>query len=59
MLRDQFLLGMRDDGVRKRLLSEVKLTFDRAVELASIVEQVSSDIDAMESNFLTRNMCIQ
>jgi len=48
MLRDQFVLGIFDDSVRKRLLAESKLTFDRAVELATIVEQVSSDVDAMK-----------
>lgn len=50
MLRDQFVLSITDDGVRKRLLYESKLTFDRAVELTSIVEQVSSDVDAMKSS---------
>lgn len=43
MLREQFVLELFDDGVRKRLLSEDKLTFDRAVELSSIVEQVGSN----------------
>lgn len=42
--RDQFVLGKYDDNVRKRLLSESKLTFEKSVELSTVVQQVSSDV---------------
>lgn len=50
MLRDHFFIRILDHSIRKRLLSESKRTFERAVELATIVEHVSSDVAAMKSS---------
>lgn len=41
MLRNQFVLGLADDAVIKETLAEQKLTFSRAIEIASLVEQVN------------------
>ena len=38
MLRDRLVCGLRDERVQKRLLSEVTLTFDKALKLAQASE---------------------
>ena len=42
-LRDRFVFGLRAEGIRKRLLSESKLTFAKAIEIAQSVETASKD----------------
>jgi hypothetical protein len=37
-LRDRLVCGIRSDGVQKRLLSEPKLTFSKAVQVATAME---------------------
>lgn len=44
MLTDQFMSCIYDNDIRKRVLSETKLTLGKTVELAFVVEQVSADI---------------
>lgn len=41
--------------MRKRLLSEQKLTFEKAVELVMIVEQIDTDVDEMKTKRPTSN----
>ena len=40
MLRDRFVIGLNDDQVVKKLLLEDALTFDKAVNVAMIAEEV-------------------
>ena len=42
-LRDRFVCGLRTEGTKKRLLTEKKLTFASAVELAQSLETASKD----------------
>jgi hypothetical protein len=42
-LRDQLAYGMRSDAIRFRLLTETKLTFSRAVEIATSLEAADRD----------------
>ena len=42
-LRDRFVFGLRAEGIRKRLLTEPKLTFAKAIEIAQSVETASKD----------------
>lgn len=44
------MLGIYDDSIRKRLLSETKLTFEGGVEFSLIAEQVSKDVDSMRKS---------
>ena len=46
-LRDQFVWGVREESIKKRLLGEKDLTFDKAVELASAMEAASKDAAGM------------
>lgn len=50
MMREQFVFEVFDDSIRKRLLSETKLTFHRVVEISLITEQVSKDVDSMKKS---------
>ena len=42
-LRDRFVIGLRAESTRKRLLTEQKLTFSRAMEIAQSVETATRD----------------
>ncbi len=42
-LRDRFVCGLRTDSIRKRLLTEEKLTFTKAVEVANSLETATKD----------------
>ena len=42
-LRDRFVCGLRSESARKRLLTEDKLTFAKAIELAQSLETASKD----------------
>ena len=48
-LRDQFVWGLTSEHIKKKLLSEVKLTYNRAVELAFSLE--AADQNAAEMKF--------
>lgn len=50
VLRDQFVLGIWDDNIHKRLLSEVKLTFERVVDITLINEQVNCDVASIKTH---------
>lgn len=41
MLRNHFVLVIFDNSIRKRVLTKQKLTFEKAIERATIAEQVS------------------
>lgn len=55
MLRDQFLLGICDDYIRKKLLTKTKLTFTKAIEIAMVSEQVNQNIRDMKYQEGTNN----
>ena len=42
-LRDRFVCGLRSEGIRKRLLTENKLTFSKALEIAQSLEAATKD----------------
>ena len=42
-LRDRFVCGLKSEAARRRLLTESKLTFPRAVELAQCMEQAEKN----------------
>ena len=42
-LRDRFVCGLRSEGTRKRLLTENKLTFSKALEIAQSLEAATKD----------------
>ena len=46
-LRDQIVVGLKSESIQKRLLSESKLTYDRACELAKSLETAAKDIRAI------------
>lgn len=43
LTRDQLVLGIRDDAIRKRLLSAIKLIFEKAIQTTTLIEQVSTE----------------
>lgn len=49
MLRDQFVLGLKNDIIRKILLSELKLTFDKAVQTATLIGQANMEAKAVKT----------
>ncbi|XP_043288459.1 uncharacterized protein [Venturia canescens] len=46
-LRDQFVWGVKNERIKKRLLSEHDLTYARAVELAQTMEMATKDVAEM------------
>ena len=48
MLRDRLVCGVNDDRMQRRLLSETKLTFDKALELCQAMESASKDVKEMQ-----------
>lgn len=44
MLRDRLVCGVNDDRMQRRLLSEVDLTFDKAMKLCQAMESASKDV---------------
>ncbi|CAI6365252.1 unnamed protein product [Macrosiphum euphorbiae] len=51
-LRDQVVYGIKDVHIKKRLLSETKLTFKRSVELSLSMEAADKDVSKWESQEL-------
>ncbi len=49
MLRDRLVYGINDRVIQKRLLSESKLTYKRAVELSQELEAADRDIKLLQS----------
>ena len=47
-LRDRFVCGLRAESTRKRLLTEDKLTFKKAVELAQSLETATKDAQQLK-----------
>jgi len=52
-LRDRFVIGLRAEGTRKRLLTEQKLTFSRAIEIAQSVETATKDATSQQGHLLS------
>lgn len=48
MLRDRLVCGVKDEGMQRRLLSESKLTFEKALELCQAMEAASKDVIEMQ-----------
>lgn len=48
MLRDQLIWGLRDQHIKKRLLSEDGLTFKKCVELSLAMEAANNDVSQLE-----------
>ena len=48
-LRDKFVCGLHDAGIRKRLLTEKKLNFSTAVSVAKTMESAQEQSKGMES----------
>ena len=49
MLRDRIVCGIRNDGIQQKLLAEVNLTFDRAVQLATAIERAEMNLKEIHS----------
>ncbi|XP_060799470.1 uncharacterized protein K02A2.6-like [Neoarius graeffei] len=49
-LRDRFVCGLKCEAVQKRLLTEDKLTFKRAVEVAVSAETAAHDVQQLSSS---------
>lgn len=47
-LRDQFTCGLRNDTIRQRLFAEVRLSYNRAVQLALSLEAAEKDAAMVE-----------
>ena len=54
-LRDQLVVGLKSDSIQKRLLSEPKLTYERACELASCLVTAARDTRDIKSGLPTTN----
>ena len=51
MLRDRLAVGVNDEAIQKRLLSETEdLTFDKALKLALSIEQASTQVQRIRSD---------
>ena len=48
MIRDRIVIGIRDNGVRKRLLREADLTLDQAVTIIRASEQATDQMRQMD-----------
>ncbi len=48
-LRDRFVCGLRSEAAQKRLLTETKLTFQRAVEIAQGMESAAENARKLQS----------
>lgn len=48
-LRDQMIWGVKDNNIKKRLLSENKLTFKKCVELSVALESANRDVIKLDS----------
>ena len=48
-LRDQFVWGLSSDTIKKRLLGEKDLTYEKAIELATSIEAANKDVAEMGS----------
>ncbi|XP_015124673.1 uncharacterized protein LOC107046552 [Diachasma alloeum] len=48
-MRDRFVCGLKNKAIKKKLLSEKKLTYQRAIELALSEETASRDTGVMDS----------
>uniref|UniRef100_A0A3Q2PSJ4 CCHC-type domain-containing protein n=1 Tax=Fundulus heteroclitus TaxID=8078 RepID=A0A3Q2PSJ4_FUNHE len=48
MLRDRLVCGVNDNRMHWRLLSEAKLTFEKALELCQAMESASKDVNEMQ-----------
>lgn len=49
MLRDRLVCGINDDGIQRRLLGEVTLTFKRALEVAQAMETVANNTNDIKN----------
>ena len=49
MIRDRLVVGVSNDQIQRRLLSERKLTFEKAREMAIAMEAASKDVTELKS----------
>ena len=49
MLRDRLVCGINHEGIQRQLLSEKKLTYDKALEIASAMEAAAKDTKDLQS----------
>ena len=47
-IRDQIVLGINDEAIQKRLFSETKLTYKRAVELSQSLERAAENLKELK-----------
>ena len=48
MLRDRLVCGINHDCIQRRLLSEVTLTFDTALQLAQAIKSADKDVQDLK-----------
>ena len=49
LVRDTIVVGIRDDAVRSRLLREVELDLQKAIDICRAAEQTRSHMDALKN----------
>ena len=52
-LRDRFVCGLHSDSARRKLLTESKLTFTHAIELAQCMEQADKNVKSFKGTEAT------
>uniref|UniRef100_A0A1A8BW73 Zgc:165409 n=1 Tax=Nothobranchius kadleci TaxID=1051664 RepID=A0A1A8BW73_NOTKA len=53
MLRDRIVCGIKDDRIQRRLLSEVDLTFDKALSIAVAMETANKNAQDLQTSGAT------
>jgi hypothetical protein len=49
-LRDQFIWGVKDSNVKKKLLSEGTITFKKCMELGLAMESASNNVRKLDQH---------
>lgn len=60
LLRDRLVCGVNEDRMQRRLLSEVDLTFDKALKFCQAMEATSKDVKDLQAKLTedtTQNAC--
>lgn len=59
MLRDQLIWGLRDQHIKKRLLSEDDVSFKKCVELSLAMEAANNDVGQLDQSVVSKAVQVQ